>query len=54
MSQKATTKPHNKKRRGRAETVTPIGNEAAHSLTSKSLAKKRRIASRLSPMILEI
>ena len=53
MSQRAVTEARRKKRRNRAETVTPIGNEAVHSLTSKSLAKKRRIASRLSPMLSE-
>ena len=39
------------KRAKRKETVDPIGNEAVKSLTSQSLAKKRKMALRLKPLL---
>ena len=51
LSQKTLTSERINKRKKRKETVEPLGNEAAESLTSKSLAKTRRISSRLTPLL---
>ena len=39
------------KRVRRKETVNPVGNEDVRSYTSKSMAKKRRLASRIAPLL---
>ena len=40
-----------KKRVNRTETIQPVGNEKVKGLTSRSMALKRRLASRLGPLI---
>ena len=44
------TDERSKKRKKRSETVDPQGNEVVRSRSSKALAKKRRLASRLTPL----
>ena len=43
--------PSGNKRIKRAETVDPVGNDEVRSFTSRSLARKRQLALRLSPLI---
>ena len=33
------------------ETIQPVGNEKVKGLTSRSMAQKRRLASRLGPLM---
>ena len=40
-----------KKRNQRIETINPVGNERAKAFSSKSMAQKRRLASRLGPLL---
>ena len=51
LSQKAVTGERFAKRKSRVETVDPIGNDAVSSESSKQMAKKRRIAMRLGPLL---
>ena len=43
--------PSGRKRKKREESVDPIGNEELGSLSSKALGKKRRMALRLKPLL---
>ena len=44
---------YGKKREKRKETVEPIGNDKVKSLTSKSLANKRKMSFRLDPLLID-